>query len=450
MNYSTDKSFNDKISLTTKNANLLFVKNEECTHPNYINSYDELFNNTIILNNPEEAIALFNQSPKSFDIIISDLHFDNSGINFLKEIRIIDDDIPVILTTTDSSQDFFIDAIRLKVTDFLIKPYYYRTHLNIIEKVLLPISAERSNKKLLEENYIYQRALDSHNLVTITDIDGLITHANDYYCNISEFSYQELIGETHKLVHNGNIDQSHLLRDLKDTVKSGLIWEGQITNKSKTGRIFHVQSKIFPIKNEANEIIKFLNSSHLINELYETKDKLRDNKKLILQAVSKAKTDKHFFMQKKIQSIEENSNKKIEFLENTLLKARTIIKSQKEDLSSIVKKRNKAENRIIEIEEQIKNVYEERTQAIKRFGKNREIQLIEIEILKKELKEQKDKMNKLTIELSNKNKLIAKYEVELEDNRSLIEQMTNKIPEDVMNQDSHFKNTLNVFNEKYT
>lgn len=450
MTNATDKSFNNKISLTTKNTNLLFVRNKNCIHPNYIDSYEDLFNNVVIFDNDKEAIALFNQSPESFDIIISDVPFDNSGISFLKEIRIIDNDIPVILTTTESSQDFFIDAIRLKVSDFLIKPYYYRTHLNIIEKILLPINAEKNNKKLLEENYIYQRALDSHNLVTITDSDGQITHANDYYCNISEFSYQELIGETHKLVHNANVDQSHLLKDLKDTVNSGLIWEGQITNKSKTGKVFHVQSKIFPIKNEANEIIKFLNSSHLINELYETKDKLRDNKKQIIQAVSKAKTDKHFFMQKKIQNIEEDSNKKIEFLENTLLEARTIIKSKKEDLVAILKKRNKTENRIIEIEAQIKNVYEQRNQIIKRFGKTRELQLIEIETLKKELKEEKDKISKLTTELSNKNKLIEQYEVELKDNRSLIEQMTHKIPEDIMNQDSHFVNTLNVFNEKYT
>ncbi len=41
-------------------------------------------------------------------------------------------------------------------------------------------------------------SLDS-NLISTTDLDGNITYANDVFCSIAGYKYEELIGEPHNL-----------------------------------------------------------------------------------------------------------------------------------------------------------------------------------------------------------------------------------------------------------
>jgi len=43
----------------------------------------------------------------------------------------------------------------------------------------------------------YIEAIENSNIVSKTDIDGIITFVNDEFCKISKFSRDELIGKNH-------------------------------------------------------------------------------------------------------------------------------------------------------------------------------------------------------------------------------------------------------------
>ena len=48
----------------------------------------------------------------------------------------------------------------------------------------------------------YQKAIENSNIVSKTDINGIITFVNDEFCKISGYSYDELIGQNHNIVRH--------------------------------------------------------------------------------------------------------------------------------------------------------------------------------------------------------------------------------------------------------
>ena len=45
----------------------------------------------------------------------------------------------------------------------------------------------------------FKRILDIASVVVITDDKGVITYANDTFCELSGYSREEIIGKTHKI-----------------------------------------------------------------------------------------------------------------------------------------------------------------------------------------------------------------------------------------------------------
>ncbi len=88
-------------------------------------------------------------------------------------------------------------------------------------------------------------ALDQHAIVTITDVEGTITYANENFAKISGYSVDELVGNTHQIVKSGFHD-ADFFKQLYQTITSGKVWHGEICNKSKQGDIYWVDSTIVP------------------------------------------------------------------------------------------------------------------------------------------------------------------------------------------------------------
>lgn len=100
-----------------------------------------------------------------------------------------------------------------------------------------------------EQLNFQQNALDQHAIVSITDICGNITYANDKFVQISQYSRNELIGKSHRLLKSDYHPPS-FFRQMWQTVARGQTWHGEIRNKAKDGSPYWVEATITPFLNK--------------------------------------------------------------------------------------------------------------------------------------------------------------------------------------------------------
>jgi aerotaxis receptor len=116
--------------------------------------------------------------------------------------------------------------------------------------------------------------LDENSFLTSeTDSQGDIIHANEEFCELSEYSLEELIGKNNNILRDPNIPDSIFI-ELWETIKNGDVWSGCIKNKTKSGGYYWMYVKVYPFTNEKND------PCYLLCGKMATKEMIEDSKEL--------------------------------------------------------------------------------------------------------------------------------------------------------------------------
>ncbi|OIP74688.1 MAG: hypothetical protein AUK48_09250 [Oscillatoriales cyanobacterium CG2_30_44_21] len=116
---------------------------------------------------------------------------------------------------------------------------------------------EAKLQNTLDELAFQKFALDQAAIVTVTDLQGIITYANDKFSEISGYSQKELIGKTHQFI-NSSYHSTEFFANLWDTVGGGKVWRGEIRNRKKNGEYYWTDSTIIPLLDEQNRPLQYL------------------------------------------------------------------------------------------------------------------------------------------------------------------------------------------------
>jgi PAS domain S-box-containing protein len=89
-------------------------------------------------------------------------------------------------------------------------------------------------------------ALDQHAIVSITNLQGEITYANDRFCEISGYTRSELIGVNHRIVNSG-YHPPEVFTSMWQRISQGKVWHGEVRNRAKSGDVYWVAATIVPL-----------------------------------------------------------------------------------------------------------------------------------------------------------------------------------------------------------
>lgn len=80
-------------------------------------------------------------------------------------------------------------------------------------------------------------------IVSCTDLQGIITHCNQAFVDMSGYTKAELIGQPHYILRHPDMPKA-VFKDAWETAGKGIKWQGYVKNLRKDGRYYWVHATI--------------------------------------------------------------------------------------------------------------------------------------------------------------------------------------------------------------
>lgn len=237
---------------------------------------------TLILKIPTEDKTIFFatmsiQTSIAFALISFSLAFKFSGIGFTKMVfgnyfgsKSLRKLIPLIVGVPFTLSFLLLTLINKEKIEpqFGILTYtILLIFLSLLYTFVIALSLNKSDRsrKRLEADLIhkneellqFKNALDEIAIVAITDENTVIKYVNNNFCEISEFSKEEIIGNTNAVLDSG-YHPSDFYTHIWNIVSKGEPWFGEIKNKSKSGKFYWTETAIVPLKNTYGHINEYM------------------------------------------------------------------------------------------------------------------------------------------------------------------------------------------------
>ena len=130
----------------------------------------------------------------------------------------------------------------------------------------------------------YQKAIENSNIVSKTDINGIITFVNDEFVKLFEYSKEELLGKNHNIIRHPDTPKENF-KTLWETILNKKVHKATVKNLSKSGKTIYLNTTIIPILDENEDIFEFIAIRYdITNEIMLQKEVEEKQKIIFLQS----------------------------------------------------------------------------------------------------------------------------------------------------------------------
>ncbi len=173
------------------------------------------------------------------------------GIFFVFQMIIM---LPVEVRIVQGSHDIFSELAYLLPVFFLFQGYCAN---RLFKKYCNNIMLQHKNKAKEKQYKNLQFAVDQHAIVSITDVQGNIIHANNKMAEITGYTQEELLGQNHRIVKS-NEQSKDYWENMWRTIAGGEVWHGEIRNLSRDKTLYWVDSTIVPFMKEDGKPYQYI------------------------------------------------------------------------------------------------------------------------------------------------------------------------------------------------
>jgi DNA-binding response OmpR family regulator len=203
-----------------KDMNVLYVEDDENIASGTITLLEKFFHKIYHRNNAEDGLEVIKN--EAVDILITDIELPSmSGLTLCEEIRKVDHNLPIFITTMHDDYNTLKKAIRLNLVDFLVKPINVSTMMNALSETLNRIDYNNDHMTRIGDNIDFYPS--SGELIV-----------SDKKVNLTKYELKLL---TFLAKHKNNLVTRNMIEDVLD-------YEETMTDAAHKNLIYRLRKKI--------------------------------------------------------------------------------------------------------------------------------------------------------------------------------------------------------------
>ncbi len=157
------------------------------------------------------------------------------------------------------------------------RPHLFSIILDVSERVriLEELRAKEDRVRLLAT-----ATEATANPIVITDPGGTIEWVNPAFIELTGYSLEEAVGKNPRDLVNSGIHDRGFFQTLWQTILSGKVWRGELTNRKKNGELYKEAQTITPVRGSDGGISHFVAVKHDLSARHEMEARLQQAQKL--------------------------------------------------------------------------------------------------------------------------------------------------------------------------
>jgi diguanylate cyclase (GGDEF)-like protein/PAS domain S-box-containing protein len=232
----------------------------------------------LLAENGQVGLDLYRQHAPQ--IVVTDIKLPGlDGIRMVSEILALNPATHIIVVSAYSEPSCLLDAIKLGIHRYLLKPVDLKLLIESIADCLARVEMEvRLRAQELHIRKLSQIVEQNPCAVVLTDAAGVIEYVNDKFFELTGYCSAEILGQNPRVLKT-ELTSADTHSDLWQKITRGEVWRGEFVNRKKSGEHYWESASISPLIDDSGTITHFIAIKEDITKYKQFEQQLQESEK---------------------------------------------------------------------------------------------------------------------------------------------------------------------------